>query len=480
MNESKAIELNIPQKRSFNFLQPADAWGIIILFVFVTALLLGIGSLGSKILNVLYPLGAFVVGWRLYFRHPVLYTGFVWWVFFLTPFIRRVSDFHAGALTEPSPMLLAPYAAVIVCAHTLYCNLSKTRENGSAPFVVAMAGVVYGYLIGLINSSNFPSVTVAFLEWISPLLFAYHLYIHWDRYPEYCRNLQKVFLWGVLVMGAYGVYQYLVAPDWDRFWLINSPIKTSAGQPVPFGIRVWSTLNAPGPFACFMATGLLILLSSQSVLVAPAAGVGALAFLLSAVRTGWLGWILGMISISTSIKPKQQLKLVVSMVVLSILIIPLATMEPFASTISSRVESLADINNDGSFQARQFLYNALIDDAITTYIGKGIGVSGGYDSAILVMLFDLGWIGAIPYVGSLVLLIVTIFKSPKQTKDIFSSIIRAVILQSVFYLFAGATMKGGPGMLLWPFLAMGLAGRNHYYYEAQLTLKLLESPSESV
>ena len=77
MDRSKAIELNISQKRSFNFLQPADAWGTIILFVFVTALLLGIGSLGSKILNVLYPLGAFVVGWRLYFRHPVLYTGFV-------------------------------------------------------------------------------------------------------------------------------------------------------------------------------------------------------------------------------------------------------------------------------------------------------------------------------------------------------------------------------------------------------------------
>ncbi len=476
MHKGKAIELNIQQKQSFKFFQPADAWGIILLFVFVTALLLGIGSLGSKVLNVFYPLGAFVVGWRLYFRHPVLYTGFVWWVFFLTPFIRRVSDLHAGALTEPSPMLLAPYAAVIVCAHTLYCNLSKTRENGSAPFVIAIAGVVYGYLIGLINSSNFPSVTVAFLEWVSPILFAYHLYIHWDRYPAYCRNLQKVFLWGVLVMGAYGVYQYLVAPDWDRFWLINSPIKTSAGQPVPFGIRVWSTLNAPGPFACFMATGLLILFSCQSVLVAPAAGFGALAFLLSMVRTGWFGWMLGMIFISSSIKPKQQLKLVMTLVVLSALIIPLATMEPFASTISSRVETLADINNDGSFQARQFLYNALIDDAITTYIGKGIGASGGFDSAVLVMLFDLGWVGSIPYIGSLILLVILIFKSPKKAKDIFASIIRAVILQSLLYLFAGATMKGASGMLLWPFLGMGLAGRSYYYYEVQLAqLKLLDS-----
>jgi len=61
--------------------------------------------------------------------------------------------------------------------------------------VIALAGVLYGYLVGLINSSNFVSITVALLEWISPLLFAYHLYINWHRYPEYCRNLQRVFLW---------------------------------------------------------------------------------------------------------------------------------------------------------------------------------------------------------------------------------------------------------------------------------------------
>ncbi len=455
----------------FDVFQPAPAWSMIFIFVFVIIILLSVGSVGAKSLNLLFPLGAFIVGWRLYFYYPFLYTGFVWWLFFLTPIVRRLADFRTGAFTDPSPMLLAPYAAIIICAHTLYFNLSKTRAQGSAPFVVALAGVLYGYLVGLINSSNFISITVALLEWISPLLFAYHLYVNWHRYPQYCRNLQRVFVWGLIIMGIYGIYQYLVAPEWDRFWLINAPnIQSSAGKPVPLGLRVWGTMNSPGPFGCYMATGLLILFSCQNILVFPSAGFGVLSLLLGMVRTAWIGWFLGIIMLSTSIKPKQQFKLVMTIIVLAALIIPLATMEPFASTIVSRFSTLSDINNDVSFQERQFLYKALLDEALSTYIGKGVGLGGGFDSAILVMLFELGWIGAIPYIGSLILLVVLIFRSPLPTKEIFPSIIRAIIIQSLFYLFAGATMKGAPGMLLWPFLGMGLAGRSYYYYEAQMLL----------
>lgn len=471
MNKNKAPEPYTQQDNFLDFFKPTDAWTTIFLFVFVILMAFGVGA---KALNVIYPLGAFIVSLKLYFRHHFLYTGFVWWLFFLTPLIRRIADFRAGTFSDPSPMLLAPYVAILICGYTLYLNLSKSKEQGSIPFILAISGVVYGYLVGLISSNNFVSVTVAFLEWISPILFAYHLYINWHRYPAYCRNLQKVFLWGVLIMGIYGTYQYVVAPEWDRFWLSNAANTSSMGKPVPSGIRVWSTMNAPGPFSFFMAAGLLILFSCQNFLVLPAAGLGALSFLLSMVRTGWISWFLGMMFISANIKPKQQLKLVLSLVVLIALVIPLATMEPFASTITGRLETLSDINNDGSFKERQGLYGLLIDDALQSYIGRGIGVAGGYDSAILVMLFDLGWIGSIPYIGSLVSLVILIFKSPKKTIDIFTSIIHAIILQSIFYLFASATMKGSVGMLLWSSLALGLSGRS-YYYKSNLLLNIADS-----
>ncbi len=467
MFPTKAIA-QAPQSSNTQLLQPADAWAPIIIYVALVFVLMVMGSFGAKALNFLLPLGAFVVGWRLYFRYPALYTGFVWWLFLLTPLIRRIADWRAGSYTEPSPMLIAPYAAVIICAHTLYANLPQVREKGAAPFVLALAGVTYGYLVGLINTTSPQSVTVAFLEWVSPILFAFHIYIHWRRYPDYAKNIQRVFLWGVLAIGIYGIYQYLVAPEWDTFWLINSPLKTSAGKPFPFQIRVWSTMNAPGIFGAYMSVGLLTLFSCRNVLVAPAAGVGALSFLLSMVRTGWLAWLLGLSFVSATITNKQRIKLVIILVVFVALMIPLATMEPFATTITSRLETLTNISDDGSLKERQFLYNNLIDEALTTYVGKGLGGSGGFDSAVLVMLFDLGWIGSIPYIGSLLLLIISVFKSSKNPQDIFASVIRAVIVSGVFFLFAGATMKGAAGMLLWGFLGLGMAGSKYFYYEKQM------------
>lgn len=463
------VATNAPKQEELPLFQPAGAWGIILLYCATTGILLLIGGAGSKLLNVLFPLGAFLIGWRLYFRYPILYMGFVWWLFFLTPLVRRIADLKVGVLTDPSPILLTPYLPTIVSAHTLYFNITKTKEQGSFPFILAIAGVMYGFLIGLINNSDrIASVIVAFLEWMSPIIFAYHIYINWRRYPEYARNIQRVFLWGVLVMGAYGIFQYLTAPEWDRFWLINSPIRSSAGQPVPLGIRVWSTMNAPGPFGYYMSAGLTMLLNIKNPLVLPAAGSGSLAFLLSMVRTSWIGWFLGVLTMASSMKPQQLKKLIISLVCLLILVIPLANIEPFSNTITSRFSTLSNINDDGSFQARQFLYNALLDDALVTFVGSGIGTAEGYDSAVLAMLFNLGWIGCIPYIGSLILLTITLFNTPSNSKEMFPAIVKAIVFQSIFYLFAGASMKAATGMLLWAFLSFGFSNNKYQYYDTQL------------
>ncbi|MFM7603245.1 MAG: O-antigen ligase domain-containing protein, partial [Pseudanabaena sp.] len=272
-------------------LQPTEAWFVISLFIFVILILFFAGGIGIRILGIVFPLGSFLVAWYLYFRYPFLYIGFVWWLFFLTPFVRRVADFRTGTFTDPNPILLAPTVAILVTANTMYCNIPKAREQSTIPFVLAIASVVYGYCVGLLNpSTTAMKATIAFLGWLTPVIFGYHLYVNWRRYPEYSKVIQKIFLWGCLIVGVYGIYQYVVAPEWDRLWLVGSKMDSSAGSPVPYGMRVWSTLNSPGPFADMMATALLVLFSCKSPLVTPAAIAGTLSFLFSAVRTGWLGW----------------------------------------------------------------------------------------------------------------------------------------------------------------------------------------------
>ena len=98
------------------------------------------------------------------------------------------------------------------------------------------------------------------LEWICPVLFGFFLYSRWQNYPKLERLTKQIFLWCVLITGAYGVIQYLVLPEWDQVWLQKTiEISENArafGAPEPLKVRVWSTMNSPGVFAQVMMAGL--------------------------------------------------------------------------------------------------------------------------------------------------------------------------------------------------------------------------------
>ena len=85
--------------------RPALAWVGILGLICIT----GLGTLAGAggILRLLFPLGATAVGVLLYMRYPLLYVGFTWWIWFLTPLVRRLIDQRSG-WQDPSIVLLAP------------------------------------------------------------------------------------------------------------------------------------------------------------------------------------------------------------------------------------------------------------------------------------------------------------------------------------------------------------------------------------
>jgi hypothetical protein len=248
---------------------------ILVLFTAV-CILAGAGSF----LNIAFPVGALVVGAFLYFRYPILYIGFTWWIWFLTAFVRRLVDYRSS-YTEPSPLLLAPYLVTALTLVTVFQYLPKARREGGLVFILPLVGISYGFLIGLIYYPPFVA-TRGFLDWLTPLTFGFHLLVNWQNFPSYYQNIQRTFLWGTLVMGVYGIYQYIVAPEWDRLWLINSGMISSQGLPEPFGMRVWSTMNSVEPFAAVMTAGLLMLFNRPGSF---------------RIR----GWLLGLFTISSAL-----------------------------------------------------------------------------------------------------------------------------------------------------------------------------------
>ncbi|MFN6558316.1 MAG: O-antigen ligase domain-containing protein [Nostoc sp. ChiSLP01] len=458
-----------PQERS------PQGWMAIAGFLLLTIVCYFAGATAA--LRLIYPVTALLVAVFLYLRHPILYIGFTWWICFLTPLATRLVDYRVG--WDPTrQMLIAPYLVVFVTIATFLRRFKSAYYQGGLPFILAFIGVFYGFLVGLIYNAPVP-VARGLLDWLGPIIFAFHLFINWRDYPTYRQNFQRTFLWCVLILGAYGVYQFVVAPEWDRYWLIQSKLFMSAGNPVPFGMRVWSTLHSVGPFGSVMQAGLLLLFTSSGSLIFPASAVGYLSFLLTQARTNWGGWLLGIIMIVGSVKTRIQMRLITIIVVMAICVVPLTTIEPISKVVSARLETFSNLEEDNSFRDRSQSYDKNLSLALSNALGNGLGniwkvneKTGQIevvviDSGILDMFFTLGWFGASFYMGGLILLIISVSKYGEGRFDSFISAARAIGISSATQLVIGSGMLSVAGMILWGFLAMAMAGHKYYLHHAE-------------
>ncbi len=451
-------------------LEPAAAWTIILTFLLVTSVCI-VAHLGS-VLRFTYPAGALIVAFLLHQKYPVLYLGFSLWLWFLTPFVSRLSDFYAGQFDETRLVLLAPYLAVLVILPSLLRQLPKLYKGDTLPYGFVLVGIAYSFCIGAVNGNLF-SVAKTGLDWLIPVLFSFYLVSHWQNYSKYRQTIQKVFFWGVLVTGVYGIVQYVSMPAWDTFWL-SAVTEKGAGS---FGnvdkqeVRLFSTMNSPGPFAVWMMAGLLMMLSGQGakgILQVPASVVGYLSFMLTLVRSAWGGWMFGLVALMTSLSPKFQLRLILIVFVLGLAVVPLTTMEPFAETINNRLETLSDLDSDTSAQVRRATYEGLLSQASSSLTGYGTGVMPTYDSAILDLLFTFGWIGMVFYGGGLVLLLLRLFRGKNNGRsDTFFSTIRAIVLAMCLQLVFGNVLARESGIIFWGFVGLGVAAQKYHDYQTQ-------------
>ncbi len=467
---SKSILFNTVLKEQFSPEdRAAQGWIIILGFIFLTT---ACYFTSTASLRLVFPATALIAAVFLYLRHPILYIGFTWWICFLTPLITRLVDYRVG--WDPTrQMLIAPYLVVFITIITFFKHLPSALRQGGLPFILAFIGVSYGLLVGLVYNQPLPVIR-SFLDWLSPIIFAFHLFSNWRDYPSYRQHLQRIFVWCVFILGAYGVYQFVVAPEWDKYWLLQSKMFTSAGQPIPFGMRVWSTLHSPGPFGTVMQAGLLLLFTSSGPLIFPASAVGYLSFLLCQVRTSWAGWLLGIIMIFGAVKPQIQMRLITIILVMTICVVPLVTIEPLSKVITSRLETFSNLEKDGSFKDRSAAYDRNLSLALSNIVGNGFGNTWKVnektgqievvviDSGILDMFFTLGWIGAIPYIGGLLLMLISVSKYTEGRFDSFLSAASAIGMSSCAQLIIYSGMLSIAGMIMWGFLAMAMAGHKYY------------------
>lgn len=411
---------------------------------------------------------ATLFGLFLYLRRPVLYVQYALWVWFLAPLARRVVDLRLGWM-ESNVVLLAPVLVSGVAGLTLLRRTEK-EDGGAIPaaFILCGAAILYGFVVGALLH---PSVETAyaFLNWLCPLLFGVHLYLHWPQYQQYKDAIARTFLWAVLVLGAYGIYQFLSPPAWDVYWLENIRVGapgSSFGAPEPLLVRVWSTINAPGPFANVMMVGLLLLFGVRSRLKLPAAVAGYVSLLLSAVRSAWLGWVVGLFWILKNASARVIVRIVLSIVFLLFCLLPVVSEPHLATLIGDRMKTFTDLGHDESVSARMKMYRVLTDDALHSPFGQGLNnlevVRGmALDSGVLSLIFSMGWLGSALFGAGLVSLFLRRGRIPGK-HDEFQNTVKAALIAMLAQIMGGNVFVNITGGLLWILAGMYLAAHKYH------------------
>lgn len=433
-------------------------------------LVLPLWSGSVAVLRYAVPVLALVQGAVLYRWYPVAFIGYAWWLWFLTPFLRRVVDYQAG-WQDPNYLMLTPFAVSILAALSLVRYRHQMRERANYPFVLVLCGLAYAYGIGVLKEGPY-AASYDLLQWIVPVFFGLHIALSWRDYPALRRCVQRTFLWGVVLMGVYAVLQFYVLPAWDAYWIVQSEIG-SVGPAKPLAVRIFSTMNSPMPYAATAMAGLLLLFTLRTGTHLLAAAPGYAGFLLSLVRSAWGGWLVGLGMMALWASGRMRMRLVGILLLGTLLVAPVVTVPEISDALGKRFGTFTNLEEDLSFNARMTLYRKATLAALTNPVGRGLGSAGTAqkvkqgqaqptDSGLIFMPAQLGWLGVLPYLAGLVLLVQLAWRGRRYSRDVFADVSLAIALGILAQLLFSNALTGVSGVVGWCFLGLSIASYRYH------------------
>ncbi|MGH8778558.1 glucose-6-phosphate isomerase [Paraburkholderia sp.] len=430
----------------------------------------------GAVLTLAFPVLAILTGLWLYFKSPVRYIGFMWWLWFLSPEVRRLADWTRGGFTPTSLIQIAPLAVTMISALSLLRYYPVLAQRRGLPVLLILLGLTYGFLIGVVASGPL-AATYDLANWIYPILIGFHIMANSRQYPEYRDTIVNTFIWGMLAMGGYGLIQFFIMPQWDALWMIGSQMN-SQGDPVPYGVRVFSTMNSSGPFAFAMMGAMVYVMAATHRVRWIAGALGFLSFCLSLVRSTWGGWVIALLIQLVKSSNRIRIRILASAVLLAGLSVPLLAVGPVADRMQARLQSLTNLNDDASYAARNEFYASFAKTAFTDVSGEGLGATGtstklsndggelgkygNFDSGVMNIPFVLGWPGTLLYMsGILWLLARAIRASFRLRDDKFASACLSLSI-AIFAMLVFTNSLVGTGGLLLFMSAFSILSAAHY------------------
>jgi hypothetical protein len=343
------------------------------------------------------------------------------WIF--APFLRRFIDWRTGGFHAIDILSLVPLASLLPFVRFSYerATFQRVPKPFKVFFTVWTGSLVYGLAVAAING-NIGGGLFEFAQCELPAVYGFWLSGQDLSGESAARRIGAVLLPMAALAGLYGIVQWISPAPWDAQWIEESGL-TNMGQPVPFNLRIFATLNSVGPAADFFALCLLFALPNLRVrnfinlFTLP---ILSAALMLTLVRAAWIGLAIGVLTYLFT--APQRLRIVVVIVFGTIFAAALASSLPTllgdsydAGSILGRFQTLGDVEHDLSANTREGEYYDAIDAAAKAPLGLGLGTFGPgarlsgavdidqngrvIDGGYLANLLSLGWVDFCFYLG---------------------------------------------------------------------------------
>jgi hypothetical protein len=362
----------------------AGWWPTVLLLAGTAMAAATVGSMARPI----FVLGCAIAGWFAWRKSAEAHVQSAILLFAFAPFVRRLVDVGAGF--DPAGIMLSgPLLFILAPLPSLLAPSSKEQPAPVwwLPPIIILACILYGAALSMFQNDWFNAANGG-MKWATPVLYGMALQQRADLSGALVHAMARVFLIVLPLTGLYGIWQYVDPQSWDQFWMVNASI-TSAGYPLPYMVRVFSTMNGPASYATFTATGLLLVGFLRPGWQAVAAMLpAALGLLLSLYRTSWITLAVGVL-FCMAFQPTRKRALLTTIAILGAAVAAVV-FTPFGDVITSRFETLGSISEDSSGSERLEEFVALWNAPGSTLMGAGFTIT------------DVGVAGAMPIDGQII------------------------------------------------------------------------------
>ena len=417
-----------------------------------------VSVLGASTVRLLYPAYTLAVGLVIMRRWPTLYPAFMIGVFVFSPFLRRVVDYQAG-FVQFNPVLLAPYVALLPAAVPLLRQCLGVSRFGNWAFSAMIGCFVYASFVALFKATIVPALWEP-LHWVMPVALAAHI-IELQQSDAVRRRVLAALCIVVPLTMVYGVYQYVSPMLWDTVWMqnVNNP---TFGDPVAYGIRVFSMMNSPGSTGVFTALSIVILLGEGGLLSIMAV-TGFPLMLLTLIRMSWLMCIVGVLATLLLAPARRKMSLMIGIAVFAVFAVVGAGSLSFSTEmdtmLSKRLDTFTTLGNDVSATDRLNTYSDFVDRLSKNVLGEGFGAELStateaahqgtvLDSGILEPSLILGVLAGLVYFISLGAIVVQCYRAQKLTAGRLTSYF-ALVPTMLVGMVLGSVQSGELGLLAW-------------------------------